>query len=546
MWAIRVLTGPLAGQAYDLKMGRNLIGRASHCDVKIASHGVSKEHAEIYIYKDKIVVSDLKSSNGTYVNGIRVQNGLIRLGDKVSIHDVIFDIIPAPDIRPTPTSAVPMHGASVPQAGPGGNAAPNYYLQEQQQTYQQQAAPQMMASESVDFVQPPRGLLQNLMLQLKEYIERVALPGVYKLPQLVEFKYVLGGFIVAFIFAVTLLSMIPMVQITRSSILAESKRRAQSIARDVAISNQQMLLQGNLSSLSTHSAETEDGIKEVMIIQASDGMIVAPASRAGVTPKIPFVHMVRREGKAQVEQIDSQTIGASFPIGQYDPNTGEPSVKAHAIVIYDIGSLAFDDGHVLSLFFQTLILACLVGLLLFFFMYKLIEYPIVSLNNQLDVALRDKKDSTDVNFRFPALQSLVSNINSLLSRYLHGGGNDGGLVNMVGRDAEAENLVQLMGYPTIAVSGEGRIICVNGNFEQISHALSAQLNHQTLSAIPDVALQQNLQHLMQKSRELPGVIQTDQLEFSGHNCRIHCQAMGVENNTIAYFVICITPIEESE
>jgi hypothetical protein len=164
----------------------------------------------------------------------------------------------------------------------------------------------------------------------------------------------------------------------------------------------------------------------------------------------------------------------------------------------------------------------------------------------LDIALRDKRDSTDVDFQFPALQSLVSNVNSLLSRYLHGGDNAGGPIVMVSRDVEAENLVQLMGYPTIAVSGEGRIICVNGNFEQMAHAASAQLVNQDLSAIPDGALQQNLEHLMKKSREVPGVIQTDQLEFGGHNCQIHCQAMGVENSMIAYFVICITPLEGSE
>ncbi|MGZ3742239.1 MAG: FHA domain-containing protein [Pseudobdellovibrionaceae bacterium] len=541
MWAARILTGPLAGQIYDLKMGRNLIGRAPHCDVKIHSHGVSKEHAEIHVYKEKIIVADLKSSNGTYINGVRAQNGLIRLGDKISIHNVIFDIIPSPDIRPPQTTSQP-----VPQMKSVGSAAPSYYSQ---------TSPQMMGaldpglsepdSSSIELVSPPQGVLQNLWFQINDYLERVALPGVYKLAQLVEFKYVLGGFVIVFIIAVTLLSMIPMVQITRSSVLAESKRRAQSIARNLAMSNQQMLLQGNISSLTTRLAETEDGVKEVMIIQASDGMIVAPATRGGVTPNIPFVHMVRREGKTQVEQIDGQTIGASFPIGQYDPNTGEPSVKAHAIVFYDIGSLAFDDGHVLSLFFQTLLLACLVGLLLYYFMYRLIEYPIVSLNNQLDIALRDKRDSTDVDFQFPALQSLVGNINSLLSRYIHGEHNEGP-GNIISRDAEAENIVQLMGYPTIAVSGEERIICVNGNFEQIAHATGSQLNHQTLSAIPDAALQQNLLFLIQKSREFPGTIHSDQLEFSGHNCRIHCQAMGVENGTIAYFVICITPLEGSE
>jgi hypothetical protein len=250
--------------------------------------------------------------------------------------------------------------------------------------------------------------------------------------------------------------------------------------------------------------------------------------------------------KAQVAQIDDQTIGASFPIGQYDPATGEPSVKAHAIVIYDIGSLAFDDGHVLSLFFQTLIIACLAGLLLFFFMYKLIEYPINALNEQLDIALREKKDATEVNFQFPALQNLIGNLNSLLTRYVHGDADKNHVFQVVSRDSEAENLVQLMGYPTIAISSEKRIIAVNSNFEQIAHASAAQLNGHPLTALSDGSLQQNLLHLIQKSQEIPGMIHSDQLEFSGHRCEVHCQAMGVDNNTISYFVVSITPTEGGE
>ncbi len=89
MWALRILTGPQAGQFIELKMGKNVVGRAPQCDVKLTSPGVSKEHTEINVLKDKILVTDLKSSNGTYLNGIRIQNGLMRLGDKLGIHDIL-------------------------------------------------------------------------------------------------------------------------------------------------------------------------------------------------------------------------------------------------------------------------------------------------------------------------------------------------------------------------------------------------------------------------------------------------------------------------
>lgn len=557
MWALRLLTGPQTGQIFDLKLGRNVLGRGPNCDIKILSQGVSKEHSEVHVYKDKIMMVDLKSSNGTFINGVKIQNGLVRLGDKVSVHDVFFDIIPAQDhVQPT----LRTQGNAALKYSPSTAAAP--MPETYHQTFPQVAetgypadfaatAPQMMGTgipqaTSPAPIMPPQGFVQGLLFQLGDYVERVALPGVYKLAQWADFKFILGGFVVAFIFAVTLLSMIPMVQITRSSVMNESRRRALSIARNLAMANQQLLIQGSYSSLTTQSAETEDGVKQVMIVQQSDGMILAPASRAGVTPDLPFVHSARRDMKSEVEMVDSQVLGASYPIGQYDPNTGEISVKAHAIVLYDVGSLAFDDGHVLSLFFQTLIIASLVGLVLFFFMYKLIEFPITSLNAQLDVALREKRDSTEVLFQYPAFQNLIGNINSLLTRYIHGDTDKGNTLHLVGRDAEAENLIQLMGYPTIAISGENRIISVNANFEQLSHASAAQLNGQTIAKIPDGALQQNIQHLIEKAREVPAIIHSDSLEFAGHNCQIHCQAMGVDQGTVAYFVISVTPTEGGE
>lgn len=545
MWAIRLLSGPGAGQIYDLKLGRNVIGRAPHCDIRLDSRGVSKEHSEITVTREKITLSDMKSSNGTYINGVKVQSGDVRIGDKISVHDVMFDIIPAPEIRPRPGAGkMPANMSS------HGNAAPDYFAAPYEQDYGAPPVPQMMGGPQMASPVPATmpsdgGLMQNLMAQVQDYLDRVALPGVYRLAELAEFKYVLGGFIAAFIFAVTLLSMIPMVQVTRSSILVESKRRAQSLARNVAQANQQMLLQGTYSSLSTHSAEIEDGVKQVMIIQQSDGMVIAPASIAGKTPDQPFIHEALRERKSIVEQVDSQTIGATFPIGQYDPNTGEPSVKAHAVVLYDIGSLAFDDGHVVSLFMQTLIIACLVGLVLYFFMYKLIEFPIANLNQQLDMALREKKDSTEIHFQFPALQNLIGNINSLLTRYVHGD-TDQAQGASVSREGEAENLIQLIGYPAVAFNAEGRMIAMNQNFEQLAHVSAAQMIGQNLKILPDAALQQNLQFLMQKSREVPNLIHNDQLEFGGHNCEIHCQALGVENGNVAYFVISITPLEGGE
>lgn len=544
MWALRILTGPQAGQIVELKMGKNLIGRSPQCDIKLVSPGVSKEHTEISIFKEKIVITDLRSSNGTYLNGIRIQNGLMRLGDKVGIHDVLADVIPAPEMRvqvPTVHTTATSTGLGVPTPMPyyGGGAAPDLM------SGMPQAATAGGTNDVAQNQTYHHSSFSSLLQKFNEYMDRVALPGVYKLPQLVELRIVLLGFVVLFIFSTTLLSMIPMVQITRASIVNESKRRAASIARTLATINQAALLQNSYSSLSTNAAESEDGVTQVLIVQQTDGMILAPASRAGTTPDLPFVHSARREMRPQSVEVDSSTIGASFPIGLFDPNTGEQSIKAHAIVLYDIGSLAFDDGRAISLFMQTLVIASLVGFLIYFFMYKLIEYPLVALNAQLDVALREKKDHTEVEFMFPPLQALIGNINSLLTRYVHGDGDSagGGAAGFVNKDGEAENLVQIVGFPCLAISREGRIISSNPAFNQIARSEAGHLAGQMFKSIPDVALQQNIDGLLNRARDNTRVIHTDQLEFSGHLCILSCQAMTSNGHDVDYYVVTVSPAE---
>lgn len=522
------------GQVIQLKNGKNLIGRGDQCDVRISTQGVSKEHAEIQVYSDKMMIIDLRSSNGTFVNGIKIQNGLIKLGDKVSFFDVIAEVVPAVVARAasptmhTQTYSVPQH---INQSVPNSTA----HIASQ---YQVGNEPQHVESRPTS-----SSLLHDIQYRLEDYLERVALPGVYKIAEILEFRYVLISFVGIFIFVVTLLSLFPMVKITRESIEKESFRRAESLVRNLALQNQKSLLEGSINSLNTHQAETEEGVKQVMIIQQVDGMILAPASRAGTTPNLPFVHMARRENKSQSVVIDSKTIGASFPIGGFNPNTGETEVKAHAIVIYDIGSLAFDNERVLSLFMQTLVLASIVGFFLYYFMYKLVEFPLISLNKQLDTALREKKDNLEINFHYPALQSLVSNLNSLLTRYISAESSQGthGGISTVSRELEATQLLQLVGYPALAIHQNQSILAVNHAFELLTRLSQDQLLGQSYMVIPDGSLQQNIQGLIQRSNEDRMQIHRDHLEMSGHPCVLSIQACG--SNEIEYYLITVSPAE---
>jgi two-component system cell cycle sensor histidine kinase/response regulator CckA len=79
-----VLVGPNAGQTYPVE--KNLsIGRADHCTLTINTNDVSREHAEIVARGPECVLRDLRSRNGTWVNGVKIHEQALRFGDKVRI-----------------------------------------------------------------------------------------------------------------------------------------------------------------------------------------------------------------------------------------------------------------------------------------------------------------------------------------------------------------------------------------------------------------------------------------------------------------------------
>lgn len=61
------------------------IGRSSEADVRLSDTGVSRLHAELRTLGAEVVLVDLGSTNGTTLNGRRVQEGRLRDGDRIGV-----------------------------------------------------------------------------------------------------------------------------------------------------------------------------------------------------------------------------------------------------------------------------------------------------------------------------------------------------------------------------------------------------------------------------------------------------------------------------
>jgi pSer/pThr/pTyr-binding forkhead associated (FHA) protein len=76
---------------YPLTGPEFLMGRGSDCDLRLRSSSMSRHHCMIRSGPDSVMLVDLGSSNGTYLNGERVRSQApLKTGDEVRLDQYVF------------------------------------------------------------------------------------------------------------------------------------------------------------------------------------------------------------------------------------------------------------------------------------------------------------------------------------------------------------------------------------------------------------------------------------------------------------------------
>jgi signal transduction histidine kinase/pSer/pThr/pTyr-binding forkhead associated (FHA) protein len=80
-------------QTIELKDGNNSIGRGRENSICVPDKSLSRNHAVLEVSEDKILLKDLGSRNGTFVNETRIEECVLNPGDKIRCGDVVFSLV---------------------------------------------------------------------------------------------------------------------------------------------------------------------------------------------------------------------------------------------------------------------------------------------------------------------------------------------------------------------------------------------------------------------------------------------------------------------
>ena len=98
--ALVVIYGLDLGRKYDLVGDNTIIGRSSKASIQIDQESVSRNHAKLISSEKKVVLQDMGSTNGTYVNDELIAgDSQLRNGDLIKIGRTIFKFIAGGNIE---------------------------------------------------------------------------------------------------------------------------------------------------------------------------------------------------------------------------------------------------------------------------------------------------------------------------------------------------------------------------------------------------------------------------------------------------------------
>jgi two-component system cell cycle response regulator len=94
-----VIYGDELGKKYNLNSSSLLIGRSSKCDIQIDQESTSRNHSKIVNTGKSILIRDLGSTNGTYVNDEPIEEYVLRDADLIKIGRTIFKFLTGGNIE---------------------------------------------------------------------------------------------------------------------------------------------------------------------------------------------------------------------------------------------------------------------------------------------------------------------------------------------------------------------------------------------------------------------------------------------------------------
>ncbi|HZH42891.1 MAG TPA: FHA domain-containing protein [Lysobacter sp.] len=101
-FVLRCVAGEAFGRSFPV-VGQTVLGRAAECNLRFDHTGLSRQHARLVPAEDGLHIEDLRSTNGSFINGRRVSRGVAKPGDELGFDTLRFRLLSTGQLDSVPS-----------------------------------------------------------------------------------------------------------------------------------------------------------------------------------------------------------------------------------------------------------------------------------------------------------------------------------------------------------------------------------------------------------------------------------------------------------
>jgi pSer/pThr/pTyr-binding forkhead associated (FHA) protein len=128
----------MTGRAHELNVDRTTIGRVDDNTLQIADPSVSSHHCEVQLHGSEILIRDLNSTNGSFINGEKITEKVLKPGQTLRLGQVELKLeaegavagaaspAPTPVKKQVDATMIMPRGVSLDQLEQGGARPPGF------------------------------------------------------------------------------------------------------------------------------------------------------------------------------------------------------------------------------------------------------------------------------------------------------------------------------------------------------------------------------------------------------------------------------------
>lgn len=380
--------GKLRGMEIILEEGENIIGRSHSAQHVVNIEGVSKQHMRITVNGASCFLEDLGSSNGTYVNSKLVRKATVKDKDKVTLPNVIFQIV---------------------------------FVKEKKKIIKKKVVKTEEDDDVVDFTEDvPKDLLGRIKHTYKHKVMKV----FYGFNEQYEWNVMLG--IIMFLFVLVNIYVIigPVLVTTKNIVYREIETRGKQYALEVVRANTRYLKNDDLTRIDTSFLDnlSNEGVQSYELFDM-DGRIIRPSSKINTYITDVFSVKARDEfkktGKYDQTFFNSDIYDGEVGIAKTLMITNQNGVRVPKGIIairFQPDSLRKMSTLDSTSYLEALVYTSIVAIFFFGFVYYLTLKPIEELRRQIEEVMRGKKKEIDSKLLFEEMKPLRSSINTILQK----------------------------------------------------------------------------------------------------------------------------------